>query len=400
MPREEVRTLKKRSQHAEQIKRQWDDVLADAYDLAMPQRQMHYGHRRGQQHNDRSYDSTAIMATSQFVSRLQSDLTPPFRRWASLEPGPSVPSEVEEQVRSELQRIQDIAWPIMNASNMATALGEGYFDLAVGTMALLIQEGTPDQPLRFVAAPLSSISLERGPYGSVDGVIREYTLRLDEIRRQWPDAEIPESVEKRDNDEGTKEFTVQEFTYRDRKPEPEQNAPDKSYYDVMVASGEGHDPERIVERDYNRFPWVVPRWLVIAGEVYGRGPIMEALPDIRVMNKLAELELRNAALAVHGVYIGINDEIPETIEFKPGAVIPVERIGTGTQGASLQPLQRAGDLQFHQLLSEKIQTRIRKALFDDDLPPEQGSVRSATEIIQRVKQLQQRIGGPFARIHS
>lgn len=397
MARESTEALKRRIGAAEQVRRRWDNVLDDCYDLAMPQRQLMFGHTRGQQHTDRSYDSTAIMATSQFVSRLQGDLTPPFRRWAKLQPGPMVPDEHKEEIRRELQEIENIAWPLMHASNLDTALGEGYFDLAIGTMCLLPQPGPPDQPLRFIAAPLAQCYLERGPDGSVDGLVRQFSLRLDEIQRKWPDAKIPDSMKERAGADGTAEFAVQEFSYKDRVP-----GSMVAYYDVLV-TGESRSGnlERIVERDYPRgFPWITPRWLVVAGEVYGRGPLMEALPDIRVMNKLAEFELRNAALAVQGVYIGIADEIPETIDFAPGAVIPVERIGTGTSGASLQPLERAGDLQFHQLVSERLQLRIRKALFDEDLPAEAGPVRSATEIIQRIKQLQQRIGGPFARIHS
>jgi hypothetical protein len=38
----------------------------------------------------------------------------------------------------------------------------------------------------------------------------------------------------------------------------------------------------------------------VAGEIYGRGPLLTALPDIKTLNKTLELLLKNASLAVAG----------------------------------------------------------------------------------------------------
>ncbi len=35
----------------------------------------------------------------------------------------------------------------------------------------------------------------------------------------------------------------------------------------------------------------------VAGEVYGRGPLIAAMPDVKTLNKTVELVLKNAALA-------------------------------------------------------------------------------------------------------
>jgi hypothetical protein len=93
-------------------------------------------------------------------------------------------------------------------------------------------------------------------------------------------------------------------------------------------------------------PWVISRYMKVSGEVYGRGPLLTALPDIKTLNKTLELLLKNASLAVSGAYTAADDGVlnPQTVKIVPGAIIPVARNG-GPQGDSLKPLPRSGDLQ-------------------------------------------------------
>ena len=72
-------------------------------------------------------------------------------------------------------------------------------------------------------------------------------------------------------------------------------------------------------------PFIVGRTTVIPGEVYGRGPLMRVLPDIKTLNKMAENSLKSAALAVAGVWTATDDGVinPYSITLAPGVVIPV-----------------------------------------------------------------------------
>ncbi len=56
----------------------------------------------------------------------------------------------------------------------------------------------------------------------------------------------------------------------------------------------------------------------VAGEIYGRGPVITALPDIKTLNKVKELVLKNASLAIAGVYTAADDGVlnPNTIRQK------------------------------------------------------------------------------------
>jgi hypothetical protein len=137
----------------------------------------------------------------------------------------------------------------------------------------------------------------------------------------------------------------------------------------------------------------------VAGEIYGRGPLMTALPDIKTLNKTIELLLKNASIAVAGVYTAADDGVlnPNTVKIIPGAIIPVARNG-GPQGPALQALPRSGDFNVSQLVINDLRSNIKRILLDESLPPENMSARSATEIVERMKELSQNLGSAFGRL--
>ncbi len=149
----------------------------------------------------------------------------------------------------------------------------------------------------------------------------------------------------------------------------------------------------------NTSPWIVSRYAKVAGEIYGRGPLITALPDIKTLNKTLELVLKNASLAISGVYTAADDGVlnPNTVKIVPGAIIPVARNG-GPQGESLKALPRAGDFNVSQIIMNDLRMSIKRILLDESLPPDNMSARSATEVVERMKELSQNLGSAFGRL--
>jgi len=112
-----------------------------------------------------------------------------------------------------------------------------------------------------------------------------------------------------------------------------------------------------------------------------------------------ELVLKNASIAVAGVYTAADDGVlnPQNIAIAPGAIIPVARNG-GPNGASLQPLRSAADFNVGQLVINDLVMGIKKMLLDDTLPLDTQSARSATEIVERMKELSQNLGAAYGRL--
>jgi hypothetical protein len=109
--------------------------------------------------------------------------------------------------------------------------------------------------------------------------------------------------------------------------------------------------------------------------------------------------LKNASLAISGVYTAADDGVlnPATVKIVPGAIIPVARNG-GPQGESLRPLPRAGDFNVSQIIMNDLRMNVKRILLDESLPPDNMSARSATEVVERMKELSQNLGSAFGRL--
>jgi len=388
-----VEQVIKRHELAQRRKDNWRQIYEDCYEFALPQRNLYDGYYEGggspgQNKMVRVFDSTAINATQRFANRIQSGLFPPYGRWCRLEPGPEIPEEQQLEAQAVLDIYSDKMFSVLRQSNFDLAMGEFLMDLSVGTAVMLIQPGDEINPIRFTAVPQYLVAIEEGAHGRVDNVYRRMRLKAEAIKQHWVDAEIPPRLQRMIDEKPTEEIELLEATVLDVQ---------RGDYDYMVIWPEGK--ASLVERKMKSSPWIVARFMKVAGEVYGRGPLVTALPDIKTLNKTLELLLKNASLSIAGVYTAADDGVlnPQTIRITPGAIIPVARNG-GPQGESLKQLPRSGDFNVSQIVINDLRMNIKKILLDDTLPPDNMSARSATEIAERMKELAQNLGSAFGRL--
>ena len=371
---------------------QWRDMLDDAYEFAIPQRNTFYQRTVGEYKATRVFDSTTERAVMTFANRLHSDLTPPFQIWAKVAPGPLLEKEKKDEAAKILDKATNTLFALIHQSNFDSAINEFYIDLSIGTACLLIQPGGKRMPLSYQCIPLSSLAIEEGVGGMVEAVFRKHKVKARTVKATWPDATIPDAMEKKIASDSNKDLEIYliECTHFDREN-------DQWVYEVI-------DPESktsMLQRLSRNNPFIVTRWSKTPGEVFGRGPVIYNLSDIKTANKITELELKNGTMAITGAYMVANDAgvNPNTLRIVPGAFIGVNRTA-GPNGASIAPIPRAGDFQVTEVLRDRLLTGIKRSLFDEQLPPQGGAVRSATEIMERIKELSQATTGPFGRLMS
>ena len=383
--------IMKRQELAQRKKDEFQQLYQDAYEFALPQRQLYgvwEGGATGTKKMARVFDSTAINSTQRFANRLQSVVFPPQRKWCKLEPGLDIPVERKAQAQAIMDLYGEKMFAVLRQSNFDIAMGEFLLDLAVGTACMMVQPGDDVAPINFIPVPLFLVSYEEGANGQVDNVYRRMRMKGESIVRQWPDATIPPELQRKIADKPTDDVELLEATIYDHK------RGDYCYHVIEKST-----KEELVFRRKKYSPWVISRYMKVAGEIYGRGPLMTALPDIKTLNKTIELLLKNASLAVSGVYTAADDGVlnPNTVKIVPGAIIPVARNG-GPQGPALQALPRSGDFNVTQLVINDLRSNVKRILLDESLPPENMSARSATEIVERMKELSQNLGSAFGRL--
>lgn len=364
--------------------------LREIYKFAMPNRNDFDTER------DRMvgvFDATAINATARFANRMQSELTPPFQSWFTIKPGPLFVDEDQRlQISEELQTISAVVQATLISGGFTTSSHEVYQDLAAGQGAMLILKSLEDAPVRYVSIPASQVATEEGAWGEQVGLYWKRKIPANQLADFWPKAKFSPELQKAVNQDKTEKAQKMEVFMAFTKGEG-----DKQWkYDVIT----GDQNEIIFSETFAYKPFVAPRWSKMSGETRGRGPLHLALPDIQTINKVKELLLMNAALAIVGAYTVLDDGVlnADNLQIVPGALIPVASNGTGFSGPSIRELPTARNFDITQLLIDDLRTSIKKIMLDDQLPPDLGPVRSATEIVERAKELAQDSGAAFGRL--
>ena len=327
-----------------------------------------------------------------------SELTPPWARWFGLRPGPELGAEERSQVAPILEKSTDILLQNFEHSNFAVEIHQCYLDLVTAGTACLMFEEAPlgeSTAFRFYAVPLREIALEESVDGRLDTTFRYSQISLDGIRNRFPNAEIPENYyERARQDKGYLLELIEAVMPRGGKYGA------LGYEYTAFAFDSAESPENaFVLRDgvFDTSPFINFRWLKAPGEVYGRSPVMKALPDIKTANKVVELVLKNASIAVTGIWQADDDGIlnPANIKLVPGAIIPK---AVGSKG--LTPLEAPGKFDISQLVLDDLRSRINHALLADSLAQISAPNMTATEVLERTAQMARILGASFGRLQT
>ena len=380
--------LLKKYKEAQGIKDYWKDRFEEAYEYCLPNRESFYDESPGQRRTDKIFDETAVVGVQEFASRLQAGITPTFARWADFQAGSEVPKEQKQQINLDLDKITEYVFELLQTSNFNQEIHEAFMDLAIGTGVLLVEEGDAINPIKFTSIPLTKVCLMNGPDGKIDTVYRTRLCKPEEINILYPKAVLPENF---DPLKQTKQIKIIEAVYKIHKPNVEE-------FKLCVFM---EDPKHILyEEEYKgegSNPYLVFRWNKASGEVYGRGPVFNAMSAIKTCNLTIELILQNAQMSVSGVYTYEDDGVinPDNISLVPGSLIPV---APGSRG--LTPIQAASNFDVAQLVLNDMRANIKKALYMEALGKPEGTPMTATEVSERMADLSRQIGSSFGRLQS
>ena len=380
--------LLKKYKEAQGIKDYWKDRFEEAYEYCLPNRESFYDESPGQRRTDKIFDETAVVGVQEFASRLQAGITPTFARWADFQAGSEIPKEQKPQINLDLDKITEYVFELLQTSNFNQEIHEAFMDLAIGTGVLLVEEGDAINPIKFTSIPLTKVCLMNGPDGKIDTVYRTRLCKPEEINILYPKAVLPENF---DPLKQTKQIKIIEAVYKIHKPNVEE-------FKLCVFM---EDPKHILyEEEYKgegSNPYLVFRWNKASGEVYGRGPVFNAMSAIKTCNLTIELILQNAQMSVSGVYTYEDDGVinPDNISLVPGSLIPV---APGSRG--LTPIQAASNFDVAQLVLNDMRANIKKALYMEALGKPEGTPMTATEVSERMADLSRQIGSSFGRLQS
>lgn len=368
----------------------WVSLWRDCYDYALPQQENFDGFAIGQNRTDHIYDGTAMDAVEQLAASLLGNLTPPWSQWFGFTPGPDMNAEDSELLAPALEKAGRLLQSHLDKSNFTTEMHQAFLDLVVGgTATLLFEEAQPGgySAFKFKAIPLSDIALDEGARtGRLDTIYRQVQMTLDEIQNRFADVALSPKIFERGLKDPREEFLILETV-----------TPNGLIYDYAAFLMEDNDAVLLTQGQYAQSPFIAFRWMKSPGEIYGRSPVMKTLPDIKTANKVVELILKNASIAVSGVWQADDDGVINlaNIDLTPGTIIPK---AVGSKG--MTPLEMPSNFDVSQIVLDDLRSRIRHGLLVDRLGAIGQSQMTATEVLERSSEMALLLGATYGRLQS
>lgn len=338
-----------------------------------------------------TYDTTAVSGTRQLVSKIHAALFPPDQKWFSLTAGSQITNPNERlQLNSILFNFTETIFKYISSSNFDLVINEFLQDMVVSTAFMMPLEGDDDDmPVKFKSVQPNLCFPEANRYNEVDTVWRDWpNVHADEIEYMWPQATLSHKIKM--------------AMYRDPRIEVDlvegvaYDCNTKKYNIVLWQAGDHKDPLLNIYVDSS--PWIVGRWSKIGDEIGGRGPVIEALPTIRTLNKLVEYTLRANALAVSPPLLAFSDGVfnPNNFTIAPNKIIPISN--TGSSNLPLQKLDMVGNLQMGNMQIQDLRTQINTILYTNPIRPIDAPQQTATEVMVRQQAFMEEIGPAFGRL--
>lgn len=385
--------IKRRLSELTALRQLHEQVWTDCYDWSYPQRGDGFVSQvtsasDAQTRKARILDATAADSIKIGAATMVNGTVPANARWFALDVG----NESDEE-RRWLDDTAQFIWENIHNSNFDAEVFDFTIDEFVAGWAVLFCEEAPQGGFHFEAWPVGQCYIGASkPGGRVDTVYRKFNLTVSQLVAQYGLDKVSQKV--RD------QFHAQKFDENVcivLAIEPREVYAVEAKFARNMPIRSCHlevDGDHVLrESGFQEFPCMVPRWMRLPNSPYATGPMSDALPDVRTLNEVVKWELMGAETTLAPPMIAEDDGVLNTKNIKLGP----RKVIVANSVDSIKPLQTNVNVQFSQILINRLQDGIRRMLMADQLPPADGPVKTAYEWSVRVETLRKILGPMFGR---
>ena len=339
------------------------------------------------------YDGTAIHSLELLASSLHGMLTSSVNRWFALRFKETAINE-DDEAREWLEDVLDKMYIAISRSNFQQEVFETYFDLiAFGTSCLQIEEDK-DDIIRFSSKHIKEIYISEDAKGMVNCIYRRFKMSakatVEKFGRDNVSLKTLNTLKKAPFDDIDLVHVVKPRNTYNPKKLDKQNMPFTSIY---FEYDSGHI---ISQGGFKEFPYVVPRYLKASNELYGRSPGMNALPDVKVLNKMVEVGMKAAQKQVDPPLLVPDDSMLMPIRMSPGS-INYYRSGTRDR---IETLNIGANNPLGLNMEQQRREAISQTFHVDQLLITENRNMTATEVVQRNEEKMRILGPVLGRLQS
>jgi len=389
--------IKKRYNEMSSNRGTWEDHWQEILDYVMPRKADIVTKRiSGDKRTEVLFDSTAMTANMLLAASLQGTLTSPSRQWFFLTTNDddlNQDREVQLYLEDSAKRMYDV----FNQTNFNTEVHELYLDLcSIGTGCLFVEEGNKgfkEDAIHFQTLHISEFYIHENVSGYIDTLYRKYKLTARQAVQEFGEDNVGPKILECASMKPDKKFN---FIHAVEPREDYERVFGESDTKLPFHSCHVCEEEKMVVRTggYNEFPYLVPRWSKATGEIYGRSPSYNALPDIKTLNKAVEIGLKAWSKAIDPPLLVQDDGVIGRVRMTPGGITVIRN------DAAVKPFQSGANFQVTTFKEAELKTAIRQAYYSDQLQLQQGPQMTATEVQVRYELMQRLLGPTLGRFQS
>ena len=238
---------------------------------------------KGDKRNNKIIDGEGGQALNTLVSGMMSGVTSPARRWFRLRsPDPEL-MDVGD-VKSWYRMVEDVRYEIFARSNLYQVLPYVYEEMAAYGTGCMIQLPDFDNVVRFQAFTVGEYCLAQDYTYSVDTLYREIPMTVEQIVTRYGieqcSQRTKELFERGNYDHWINCIHLIEPN-RDQERDPDSKLAVDMEYHSCTYEAQCEEDIFLEKTGFKTFPVYAPRWHLQMPDVYGRGPGMNALGDIK-----------------------------------------------------------------------------------------------------------------------
>lgn len=356
----------------------------------------------GIEHSGDLTSTVAVRSNKELASIIHSTVTSPAIKWSKFMFSEEADNQDPQKARA-LEAISRRWYDELNESNFALEVSRIYPQFcAMGNAALFIgdakQGGVGFQGFKFRALHIGQLAWSEGHQDVIDTVFRKFKLTAEQLVNEFP-AKVPDFIVDTVEQQPDRQYVVYEiFSPREKSKiklnefglaKPEH----RPYQSLLILE---NDATLLKEDGYYDLPIAILRWETGPGEVYGRSRAHEALPQIKVLNKLEENAARASDLAINPTFITERSNVIGQFKIVPGGLIQARDMD------KVKPLVDGTNFRVKEYDIPVLKEEIKQVFFLDKLllPPRTETGEQTTyEIAQRIEQAQRVLGPVIGRIN-
>lgn len=364
----------------------------------------------GEARNVNVYDSTGIYACNELKGALQGLLLPQNARWFYM----SITNKLLVRVPAVsfwLQRVTEIMEEVFASPHTRFYEQDDEMNAEVvpfGQGQLLVEEDKKHNTVLFRSIPLAQVYADTDDRGLVDTVHRHQLMSLRNIEQHFKkELEknptfrkiLTEEIKNAKQSDEPNQTIIHAVYPRDTPyPNTIKIAKNLPYASVYVWKDQAIT---VKESGYHEFPYAIKRWSSRPGEIYGIGPGVFALPDVKMLNKMSELTIRAANKNVETSYQAPDGAFASRIDLR-GDRINYYDIDSGMSPGNevIRPIQAGGDVRLGLEMENQRRQMIAKHFYTDLLQEDKKVEMSATESQIRAEERMRLMSPILARFHT